>query len=311
MIPDRRATVANAALDPDAPAALASTSATTTYHRVDVDGVDVFFREAGSPEAPAVVLLHGFPSSSRMYEGLIPLLATQYHVIAPDYPGFGHSEAPSPERYPYTFDQLARTIGRLLDQLGVERCAFYLQDYGGPVGFRVMMAKPERVGALIVQNANAYAEGLGPKWSGIAKYWQDPARHLDQFEAFVSLDGARQRHLAGSPRPERYSPDSWADEHAMLSRPGARAIQAALLLDYRSNVAAYPEWQAWLRRERPATMVLWGRYDPSFLVPGAEAYRRDLPDAELHLLDAGHFALDEQLDRAAALILDFLGRRLR
>lgn len=288
--------------------ALPSTTATTTYHRAQVDGVGVFYREAGPKDAPTIVLLHGYPSSSRMFEGLIPLLAGRYHVLAPDYPGFGQSEAPAPARYAYTFDHLAQTISALLDQLGVERCVFYLQDYGGPVGFRMMQARPERVRGLVVQNANAYAEGLGPKWTGIARYWRAPDANPDQLDAFMSLEGARQRHVAGSPHPERYSPDSWTDEYAMLSLPGAREIQGALLFDYQTNVAAYPAWQAWLRAHRPPALVLWGRYDPSFIVPGAEAYRRDLPDAEVRLLDAGHFALDERLEEAAASVLDFLDR---
>ena len=287
---------------------LESTSASTTYRRAEVNGVGVFYREAGPPDAPVGVLLHGFPSSSRMYDALIPLLAGRYRLIAPDYPGFGQSDAPPPARYVYTFDHLAETIGGLLDALGIERCAYYLQDYGAPVGFRMMLARPQRVAALVVQNANAYAEGLGPKWAGIARYWADPTAHPEVFEAFASLEGARQRHIAGSPRPERYNPDTWADEHAMLERPGAREIQASLLYDYRTNVEAYPAWQAWLRQHRPLTLILWGRYDPSFIVPGAEAYLRDVPDAELHLLEAGHFALDEAVDEVAALMLRFLAR---
>jgi pimeloyl-ACP methyl ester carboxylesterase len=285
---------------------LPSTSVTTTYHRAQVDGVGVFYRQAGPTDAPVVVLLHGFPSSSRMFAGLIPLLAVSHRVIAPDYPGFGHSDAPTPDRYAYTFDNLARTIGGLLDQLGVAQCVYLMQDYGGPVGFRLMEARPDRVLGLVVQNANAYAQGLGVKWTGIADYWRDPGSHPEQLDAFLSLEGARQRHIAGSPDPDRYDPDSWTDEFAMLSRPGQREIQAALLFDYQSNVAAYPRWQAWLRARQPPTLVLWGRYDPSFVAAGAQAYRQDLPDARIHLLDAGHFAFDERLDEAAALILHFL-----
>ncbi len=283
-----------------------STPTSTTYRRADVDGVGVFYREAGPADAPVIVLLHGFPSSSRMFDTLIPLLAGRYRLIAPDYPGFGHSDAPPPDRYAYSFDHFAETTGRLLDTLAIERCAFYLQDYGGPVGFRMMMARPDRVAALIIQNANAYAEGLGTKWAAITRYWADPAAHPEVLDAFTSLEGARKRHIAGSPHPERYNPDAWADEYAMLTRPGAREIQAALLYDYRTNVEAYPVWQAWLREHRPPSLILWGRYDPSFIVDGAQAYLRDLPDAELHLLDAGHFALDEAVDRAATLILRFL-----
>jgi len=289
-------------------ALLPSTSATMTHHRVEVDGVGLFYREAGPRDAPTIVLLHGFPSSSRMFAGLIPLLAVRHHVIAPDYPGFGHSDAPPPERYAYTFDHLAETIGRLLDQLGVARCVFLLQDYGGPVGFRAMAARPDRVRGLIVQNANAYAEGLGVKWTAIADYWRDPEGHSERLDAFISLEGARQRHIAGSPHPERYAPDLWTDEFAALSRPGQREIQAALLFDYQYNVAAYPGWQAWMRDHQPPALVLWGKQDPSFVAAGAETYRRDLPDAEIHLLDGGHFLFDERLDEAAALILPFLDR---
>jgi pimeloyl-ACP methyl ester carboxylesterase len=268
----------------------------------------MFYREAGPKDAPALVLLHGYPSSSRMFDTLIPLLAPHYHLIAPDYPGFGQSEAPPPSRYAYTFDHLAETTNALLEKLGINRYALYLQDYGGPVGFRIMMKHPERVSALVIQNANAYDEGLGEKWKGIAKYWADPAEHPEAVEAFTSFEGTKQRHIAGSPNPERYNPDTWTDEYAFLSRPGQREIQASLLYDYRTNVASYPAWQAWLREHKPPTLVMWGRYDPSFIVPGAQAYKRDVPDAELHLLDAGHFALDEKVDEIASLTIDFLGR---
>ncbi len=292
------------------PPTLPSTSATTTYHRVDVGGVGIFYREAGPKNAPTIVLLHGYPSSSRMFDTLIPLLATRYHLIAPDYPGFGQSEAPKPSQYRYTFDHLASTVNDLLEQLHIDQYILYLQDYGGPVGFRIMLKSPQRVRALVIQNANAYQEGLGVKWTGIAQYWADPAAHPEQLEAFVSLEGTRQRHIANSPHPERYNPDSWTDEYAFLSRPGEREIQGALLYDYRTNVASYPAWQAWLREHRPPTLVLWGRYDPSFIVPGAEAYKRDVPDAEVHLLDAGHFALDEKVDEIALLMMAFLEKRV-
>ncbi|MET0407490.1 MAG: alpha/beta hydrolase [Hyphomicrobium sp.] len=285
-----------------------SVSSTTTYHRAQIDGVGIFYREAGPREARTIVLLHGYPSSSRMYDTLIPLLASRYHIIAPDYPGFGQSDAPPPSRYAYTFDHLATTIRGLLEQLKIDRYDLYLQDYGGPVGFRIMEAHPDRLRTLIVQNANAYEEGLGKKWAAIAQYWADPRQHLEQAAIFTSLESAKQRHIAGSPNPERYNPDSWTDEYAILSRPGEQEIQAALLYDYRTNVASYPKWQTWLRVHRPPTLILWGRYDPSFISAGAEAYKRDLPDAELHLLDAGHFALDEKVDEIAQLMTDFLER---
>jgi pimeloyl-ACP methyl ester carboxylesterase len=286
-----------------------STSATTTYHRAKIGGVEVFYREAGPKDAPTIVLLHGFPSSSREFDPLIPLLATRYHLIAPDFPGFGQSDAPTPSSYTYTFDRLANTTNALLKLLKIDRCIFFLHDYGGPVGFRIFLANPERVQALIIQNANAYEEGLGAKWTGIAQYWADPKSHPEVFDAFVSLAATEQRHTLGTSHPERYNPDTWTDEYDHLSRPSQREIQADLLYDYRTNVASYPVWQAWLREHKPPTLVVWGRNDPSFIALGAEAFRGDLPDAEIHLLDAGHFALDEKNDEIASLILAFLARQ--
>jgi len=292
-------------------APLSSTSATTSYHRVTVDGVGIFYREAGPKDAPTIVLLHGYPSSSRQFDTLIPLLATRYHVIAPDFPGFGQSDAPSPGDYTYTFDHLAETTAHLLDILKVDRYSLYINDYGAPVGLRVMLAQPGRLQALITQNGNVYRDGLGAKWAKIAEYWADGQAHPEVLDAFLSLEGMKQRHVAGTSHPERYDPDSWTDEYARLSRPGQREIQAALLYDYRTNIAAYPQWQAWLRAHKPPTLVVWGANDPSFTAPGAEAFKRDLPDAEIHLLDAGHFALDEKTDEIATLILDFLARNVR
>nr|WP_210246095.1 alpha/beta hydrolase [Methylobacterium gnaphalii] len=287
-----------------------SSSSTITYYRAQVDGISIFYREAGPKDAPTIVLLHGFPSSSRMFDTLIPLLASRYHLIAPDYPGFGQSEAPSPARYHYTFDHLAETTNRLLEQLNIDRYILYMQDYGGPVGFRILVQHPDRVSAIVVQNANAYKEGLGSKWTAIAQYWADPKANLEIFRAFTSLEGAKQRHIAGSPHPERYNPDTWTDEYATLSRPDEQEIQAELLFDYQTNVASYPEWQAWLRAHKPPMMVLWGKYDVSFIVAGAEAYKRDVPDAEVHILDAGHFALDEKVDEIAELMLRFLSKQV-
>jgi pimeloyl-ACP methyl ester carboxylesterase len=273
----------------DYPAAKAAYMSSTLSgigsRHANVAGVNLFYLEAGPKDAPTVVLLHGYPSSSRMCAPLIPLLADRYHLIAPDYPGFGQSEAPPPSRYRYTFDHLAETMGALLERLNVDRYVLFMQDYGGPVGLRMAVAHPQRDQALIVQKANAYEEGLGPKWAGIARYWADPTTHSEQVDAFMSFEGAKQRHLDNSPHP-------------------------ALLYDYRTNVAAYRAWQAWLRQHKPPTLVLWGRYDPSFIVPGALAYARDVPDAEIHILDAGHFALDEQVDKVAQLTEDFLARRI-
>jgi pimeloyl-ACP methyl ester carboxylesterase len=287
-----------------------SNSETTTYHYTDVEGVNIFYREAGPKDAPTIVLLHGYPSSSRMFDGLLPLLASRYHLIAPDYPGFGQSDAPSPSQYRYTFDHLAETINALLEKIKVEKYVLYLQDYGGPVGFRIAMAHPQRVQAFVIQNANSYKEGLGAKWTGIAQYWKDPAAHPEQLDAFLAFEGTKYRHIANSPNPERYNPDNWSDEFNFLSRPGQREIQGALLYDYRTNVASYPAWQAWLRQHKPPTLVVWGRYDPSFIAPGGEAYRRDVPGSDIHLLDAGHFALEERLDEIAKLMLAFLPKHV-
>lgn len=285
-----------------------STSATATYHHVQVDGLGIFYREAGPKDAPAIVLLHGFPSSSREFDTLIPLLATDYHLIAPDFPGFGHSDAPPPSNYTYTFDQLAKTIDAFLKRLKIDKYTLYLHDYGAPVCFRIMLMHPERLHALIIQNGNIYKDGLGAKWKKIAEYWADPETHPEVVNAFLSFEATEQRHTAGTSHPERYNPDTWTDEYAHLSKPGQREIQAALLYDYRTNVASYPKWQAWLRENRPPALVVWGANDPSFTAPGAQAFTRDLPDAEIHLLDAGHFALDEKTDEIARLILDFMAR---
>lgn len=287
-----------------------SSSATITYRRMTVDGVSVFYREAGRPEAPTIVLLHGLPTSSRQFDALIPLLAPYYHVLAPDYPGFGQSDAPPPSSYEYTFDQLARTMLGFLEQKRIDRCSFYLHDYGGPIGLRMILAQPERLQALIIQNANSYEEGLGPKWAAIARYWAEPAAHTDVLDAFISREATESRHTSGTSHIERYNPDTWNDEFAYLSKPGQQEIQTKLLYDYRTNIASYPRWQDWLREWQPPTLVVWGKNDPSFVPAGAEAYQRDLPDAEIHLLDAGHFALDEQVDQVALLMLSFLERNL-
>ncbi|GLQ49862.1 alpha/beta fold hydrolase [Dyella flava] len=285
-----------------------STSATTTYHRVTVDGVGMFYREAGPKDAPTIVLLHGFPSSSREFDTLIPLLATRYHLVAPDFPSFGQSDTPSPSTYTYTFDHLAQTTNALLEQLQIRHYTLFLHDYGGPIGFRIMLAHPERVHALIVSNANVYKEGLGAKWTKIAEYWADPKAHPEVPAAFLSFAATEQRHTGGTSHPERYNPDTWTDEFNHLSQPGQHEIQTTLLYDYRTNVAAYPSWQAWLRQHQPPTLVVWGRNDPSFIAPGGEAFKRDVPNAEIHMLDAGHFAMDEKNDEMASLILDFMAR---
>jgi pimeloyl-ACP methyl ester carboxylesterase len=279
------------------------------YRSLDVDGLSIFYREAGPSDSPAVLLLHGFPSSSRMYEPLLARLADRYRLIAPDYPGFGHSDAPDPKNFAYSFDRLAQVIERFTQALGLTRYTLFLQDYGGPVGFRLALRHPQRLQALIIQNAVAHEDGLGPLWNARKAFWADRRAHEAALrENFFSLAATRQRHVGSSPNAWAYDPDLWTDEFAFLSRPGQADIQIELFYDYRTNIASYPAWQAWLRQQRPPLLVMWGRYDPSFLAAEAEAYRRDVPDAEVHILDAGHFALDEKADEIAALTRVFLGR---
>lgn len=285
-----------------------STRANMHYRSMDIDGLDLFYREAGPDDAPVVLLLHGFPSSSRMYETLMPSLAAEYRLIAPDYPGFGHSSAPPPDQFQYTFDHLAEVIMRLIEKLQLRRYTLVMQDYGGPVGLRIALKWPEAVGALVVQNAVAHDEGLGPLWDMRKAFWKDRAMHEEALRAnLLSFDATRLRHVGHSPNPERYDPDSWTDEFAFLSRPGQIDIQTELFYDYRTNVERYPLWQRYLRERQPSTLVLWGKYDPSFAVEGAHAYRRDVPDAQVHLLEGGHFVLDEACDETALLMRRFLG----
>ena len=286
-----------------------ATRSTFRYSTVNVDGVDIFYREAGPKDAPTLLLLHGFPSSSRMYEPLMPFLAPEFRVIAPDYPGFGNSEAPSPESYAYTFDNIARSIELFTDALKLDRYVLFMADYGGPVGFRLAMARPDKVKGIVIQNAVAHEEGLGPLWETRKAFWKDRAQHEASLRAnLASPDALKLRHVGTSPNAQRYDPDNWRDEEQFLARPGQAAIQTDLFYDYRTNLESYPRWQAWLREHRPPTLVTWGKYDPSFTVHGAHAYQRDVPDAEVHVLDAGHFALEEASDDIAALTLDFMRR---
>ena len=288
---------------------LRSSRRSISYHTVEIDGLKIFYREAGPANAPTVLMLHGFPSSSRMWEPLLPLLADKYHLIAPDYPGFGNSSAPPPSSFEYTFDNLAKVTNELVTRLGITSYILFMQDYGGPVGFRLALSHPERVRAIIIQNAVSHEQGLSPLWEARRKYWADPVHELDTLKAnFTSFEATRQRHVGTSPHPDRYDPDTWTDEYAFLTRPGQADIQAALFLDYRTNVASYPRWQKWLRDVQPPTLVVWGKYDPSFTVAGATAYADDVPAAEVHLLEAGHFALDEATDQIASFVRDFLER---
>jgi NAD(P)-dependent dehydrogenase (short-subunit alcohol dehydrogenase family)/pimeloyl-ACP methyl ester carboxylesterase len=286
-------------------------SPTVFYRSVSVDGISIFYREAGRPDAPTILLLHGFPSSSRMYEPLLTRLSAQYHLIAPDYPGFGHSDAPGNKEFSYTFDHISQVMQRFTEVLGLQHYVLFMQDYGGPVGFRMAIAHPERVQAFIIQNACAHEEGLSPLWQKRREFWADRAANEPGLRAnFSSLAATRQRHIGSNPTPETIDPDRWNDEFAFLSRPGEDDIQIDLFYDYRTNVASYPAWGAWLRQHQPATLVIWGKYDPSFVDAEAAAYQRDLPKAEVHILDAGHFALYEKPDEIAGLVSDFLRRTL-
>jgi pimeloyl-ACP methyl ester carboxylesterase len=279
----------------------------TKYCSMQIDGLTVAYREAGPPDAPTVLLLHGFPSSSRMYQRLFPLLSDRYHLVAPDYVGFGHSDAPDPSHFDYTFDHLADIVAKLVAQMGLTHYALFMQDYGGPIGFRLALRRPEAVDALIVQNAVAHEQGLGPLWAARRAFWADRAANEAKLRAsFLSYETTKARHVGSSPRPELYDPDSWTDEFAFLERPGQADIQTELFYDYRNNVASYPAWQAYLRQRQPPTLVLWGKYDPSFAVAGAAAYAADVPKAQIHLLDAGHFAMDEDLEGVAKLTREFL-----
>jgi pimeloyl-ACP methyl ester carboxylesterase len=277
-----------------------------SYHSIKVDGLSIFYREAGVKGAPVILLLHGLPSSSRMYEPLLRRLASQYHLIAPDYPGFGHSDWPNPKEFEYTFDRVASIMERFVEVLGIPEYALYMQDYGGPVGFRLALAHSERTRSLIIQNAVSHDEGLGPSWKVRREFWADRAAHeADLRKNLLSFETTRVRHLGKDPATELYDPDLWTDEFAFLSQPGQSDIQTELFYDYRTNVASYPKWQAWLQKTQPRLLVIWGKYDPSFDISEPEAYRRDVPNASVHVLEAGHFALDTKADEIAALIRNF------
>jgi len=277
------------------------------YRTTAVDGINIFYREAGPRHAPTLLLLHGLPSSSRMFAPLLERLGHRFHLIAPDYPGFGHSDWPDPGSFAYTFDHLAQIMARFADARGLGHYSLYMQDYGGPVGLRLAMAQPERLEGLIVQNAVAHDEGLGANWQARRAFWADRASHEAALrENLLSLATTRTRHVGSDPALERYDPDLWTDEFAFLSQPGQSDIQTELFYDYRTNVASYPLWQHWLRETQPRLLVLWGRYDRSFEPTEPEAYRRDVPGAEIHMLDAGHFALDTAADEIAALVSGFL-----
>lgn len=282
-----------------------------TYQRIKVDGLEVFYREAGAKTAPAVLLLHGFPTSSHMFRNLIPTLAGKYRVIAPDLPGFGFSEAPDRTRFRFTFENLARIIGKFTEAIGLEQFAIYVFDYGAPVGLRLALAHPERVTAIISQNGNAYEEGLSQGWNPIQKYWKQPsAENRDALREFLKPESTKWQYVHGVKDESLVAPEAYALDSALLARSGNDEIQLDLFLDYASNVVLYPRFQEYFRSRRPPLLAVWGKNDPFFLPEGAEAFKRDIPSAEVKLYDTGHFALETHYKEIGDAIVDFLGRRL-
>ena len=283
----------------------------TRYRTAEFDGHKIFYREAGERSAPTILLLHGFPTSSHMFRELIPSLADRYRVIAPDLPGFGHSEAPARSTLSYTFDNLAKTIDAFVQAIGLSRYAIYVFDYGAPVGFRLALTHPERITAIISQNGNAYVEGLSDGWNPIRKYWSEPNEaNRTALRAFLTPETTRWQYVHGVADPENVSPDGYTLDSALLAQPGNDEIQLDLFRDYASNIALYPKFQAYFRDKRPPILAVWGKNDPFFLPPGAEAFKRDNPTAEVRLFDTGHFALETHCTEIANAIRDFLGRTL-
>jgi pimeloyl-ACP methyl ester carboxylesterase len=279
-----------------------------SIHRIDADGVRVFHRAAGDPTAPVLLLLHGFPASSFMFRDLIPRLANHYRVIAPDRPGFGFTEVPAKRQYGYSFDGLALTLEAFTRALGLDRYALYVFDYGAPVGFRLAMRHPDRVTAIVSQNGNAYEEGLGDAWGPIRQYWASPTAENREVlrNNILTLEGTRWQYTHGVVHPERVAPESYTLDTALLERPGNKDIQLDLFLDYASNVTLYPKFQEYFRKRRPPLLAIWGRNDPFFIPAGAEAFRKDLPDAKIEFLDTGHFALETHATEIATAMKAFL-----
>jgi pimeloyl-ACP methyl ester carboxylesterase len=282
-----------------------------TFYRVThIDGLSIFYREAGPKEGPILLLLHGLPSSSRMFEPLLSRLSDHYHLVAPDYPGFGHSDWPDPTKFAYTFDHIAETVNHFTEALGLSRYTIYMQDYGVPVGFRMALAHPDRVEALIVQDGVAHNDGLGANWKRRREFWKDRLANEEALRTnLLSLQTTKTRHVGDDPKVELYDPDLWTDEYAFLSAPGQAQIQSDLFYDYRTNVDAYPKWQAWMQKTQPKLLVIWGKHDLSFDHGEPERYRNDVPNAEVHVLDAGHFALDTKADEIAAFVRAFMKKK--
>ncbi len=283
----------------------------TVHKTIEVNGQKIFYREAGPVDAPVILLLHGFPTSSHMFRNLIPALADRYHLIAPDYPGFGNSAQPPMDEFDYSFDNLANLIGNFVDRLDIKKYSLYLMDYGAPIGFRLAAKHPERVQSLIIQNGNAYTEGLREFWDPIRSYWTDrTAENAKPLAGFISPEGVKWQYTHGVRNPETISPDNWKVDLHHLTRKGNPEIQLALFYDYQNNVPHYPQWQAYLRKHQPPTLIVWGKNDYIFPAEGAYPYKRDLNNLEFHLLDTGHFALEEDGQLISKLIRRFLNKRL-
>jgi pimeloyl-ACP methyl ester carboxylesterase len=283
----------------------------TTIHRIQADGITVFYREAGPADAPVVLLLHGFPTSSFQYRELIPRLADNYRVIAPDLPGFGFTEVPAARNYKYTFDSLANTILAFTDALHLKRYALYIFDYGAPTGLRLAMAHPERVTAIVSQNGNAYEEGLGDAWAPIQRYWLEPSsQNREILRNALSPEGLRSQYTDGVPNPDRIAPEGYTLDAAMIQRPGNMDIQLDLFLDYANNVKLYPAFQEYFRKSKPPLLAIWGKNDAFFIPPGAQAFRRDNPNATVQLLDTGHFALETHVEEIAQAMREFLAKNV-
>lgn len=286
-------------------------SATTSYNTVKINGVNVFYREAGDKNAPTLLLLHGFPTSSHMYRNLMRELSDSYHLLALDYPGYGYSDQPSMEDYEYTFDNLAGTVEGFLDALNVKKYSLYLMDYGAPVGFRIAAKYPDRVETLIIQNGNAYEEGLREFWDPIKKYWKSRTpENAKPLAGFITHDGVKWQYTHGVRNPQAISPDNWNIDLLHLNHEGNPAIQLALFYDYQNNVPLYPSWQAYFRKHQPPTLIVWGKNDYIFPPEGAHPYKQDLKNIEFHLLDTGHFALEEDGNVIASHIRRFLSQKL-
>ncbi len=290
----------------------AATAVQVHYRTANVDDVDVFYREAGPNDAPVLLLLHGFPTSSHMFRNLIPHLADRYRVIAPDYPGFGQSAMPDRPKFSYTFDNYAQVVDKLIRQLGVRRYGLYVMDYGAPIGFRLASKDPERVTALIVQNGNAYNEGLQEFWDPIKAYWTTGgSTEREAIRWLTSIKATKWQYTNGVKDVSLVSPDTWTVDQALLDRPGNAEIQLDLFYDYRTNIPLYPQWQAYFRKHQPPTLIAWGQNDAIFVAAGAAPYRRDIPNAQVHLFDTGHFALETHGSEIAKLMREFLGRNLK